>query len=164
MNEMNAKNFTLEDCKKTEDELTQQAIDYANLVRNPQQKAVIANEVIAGLADRDIYLAQKNDVNTRIESLARCQKGLDERVDACVKTIATVSSKLCAHLNNKVNYQNQLKEQEKTASRKASRASVWLLAGILTLQSAYAYYELARLPNKTYVHQAYQQVLNWLKK
>jgi len=208
---MQTSKLTLEQCETIEEQLTQQAIDYANLIKTPQQRALAAKDVITGLPEKEITLAYKDGYRTQFNELSTeiahqlvklrkdCQvqhtdyadkatkditsakngvSGLEKRVDnldartrACVSSAKDLQQKFYDHLRDVAtgssHYAERLRQNEKDvgslSERKANKASVWLLAGMTMLQSAYVGFELARQPG-TYAHQAYQAIKNVLAK
>src|SRR3989338_7783451 len=67
---METKNLTIEQCETFEDELTQKAIDYANLIKTPQQRALAAKDVITGLPDKEITLAYRDGIQMQLSELS----------------------------------------------------------------------------------------------
>jgi len=67
---MEAKNLTIEQCETFEDELTQKAVEYANLIKTPNQRALAAKDVITGLPEKDITLAYKDGYRAQLDQIS----------------------------------------------------------------------------------------------
>lgn len=101
---MDAKTLTVEQCETFEDELTQKAVDYANLIKTPNQRALAAKDVITGLPDKEISLAycdghraQLNELGTEMAKQifnlrTECQARHTEYADNNAKDLAAVKT------------------------------------------------------------------------
>lgn len=206
---MEAKTLTIEQCETFEDELTQKAVEYANLIKTPQQRALAAKDVITGLPDKEITLAYRDGfqmqlgelstemarqivnlrkdcqvqhtgyagktdneiakVKTGITGLEKKVDSLDVRIGTCVSSTKDLRQKFYDHIQEVATgsrvYADRLRQNERDVGelqeRKASKTSVWLLAAITTLQSAYIGFELSRNPD-TYFSKTYTAVKSWL--
>ena len=62
---MDYKKFSIKQCEKAEEKLTKQAVDYANLFRNPERKAQAAKDIISGIPDKNIRLTYEQQKSSQ---------------------------------------------------------------------------------------------------